>query len=156
MATKLNKSIDKMLAEAETKVKTSLTEISTLIRRDFKEQAKTVLALYYDHYTKPPRVYDRTYNLLNNAIDDDISFDDFEMSSPNSYGGWVHFTSNNMQEYEMGNKDVVLANFMYGIHGRPSIFLEDEPAITLMNKFQENYKKDKLNGYFIARGFTVN
>lgn len=154
MAAKTNVSIDKMLAEAEAKVKASLTEISTLIKRDFKEQAHSTLALYYAHYK--PRAYERTYNLMNNAIDDDISFDDFDISDTNMYGGFVHFTSNEMNDYSRGDKDIVVSNFMEGIHGRPSIYVEREPAMLLMDKFQENYKSKTLDKYFIDRGFTVN
>lgn len=153
MATKMNVSIDKMLAEAEAKVKTSLTEISTLIRKDFKEQARNSLAIFYEHYK--PRIYDRTRNLFDNAINEDIEFDDFNLSDKNLYGGWVHFNADEMSEYDSGDKDAVLSNFMYGIHGRPSIYVEPIPAITLMNKFQKNYKTT-LDKYFIERGFTVN
>ena len=153
MATKTNVSIDKMLAEAEAKVKTSLTEISTLIKHDFEEQAKNALALYYAHYT--PDIYERTENLLRGAINDDIEFDDFDLNNKNLYGGWVHFNSDEMNEYQQGNKEIVLSNFMFGIHGRPSVYVEPEPAIVLMEKFQKNYKKT-LDKYFIQRGFTVN
>ena len=153
MATKANVSIDKMLMEAEKKVKKDLTEISSLIRHDFKEQAKNTLALYYSHYN--PQVYDRTFNLFNNAIDEDIEFDDFSLSSGNSYGAWVHFTSNGMIDYVRGDKDIVLSNFMEGIHGRPSIYVEQNLAAFIMGRYQENYKKT-LDGYFIDRGFTVN
>lgn len=153
MATKINVSIDQMLAEAEAKVKTSLTEISTLIKHDFRQQAETALALYYAHYK--PEVYERTENLLHGAINDDIAFDDFNLSDKNLYGGWVHFNSDEMNEYKQGDKEAVLSNFMFGIHGKPSIYVEPEPAIVLMGNFQKNYKKT-LDKYFIQRGFTVN
>lgn len=154
MATKkTNVSIDQMLAEAEAKIKTSLTEISTLVRRDFREQAQTAIALYYAHYE--PEVYERTDNLRRGAINDDIAFDDFDLNDKNSYGGWVHFNAYDMDEYPQGDKDAVLSNFMFGIHGRPSIYVEPEPAIVLMEEFQKNYKKT-LDKYFTQRGFTVN
>lgn len=162
MATKSNASIDKMLAKAEAKIKTSLTEISTLIRRDFKKQAQSALELYYAHYN--PRIYKRTGNLLNNSIDEDIGFDDFNLSTPNMYGGFVHFTSNDMNDYvnpfkpsqvKAGAKEVVLSNFMSGIHGSTSVYVESDPAFRLMEKFQDGYKST-LNVYFLDRGFNVN
>lgn len=153
MATKTNVSIDKMLAEAEAKVKANLTEISSMIRKDFKEQAKNSLALFYAHYK--PRIYNRTQNLFENAINEDMEFDDFSLSDKNLYGGWVHFNADEMSEYDQGDKDAVLSNFMYGIHGRPSIYVESTPAITLMKQFQKNYKTT-LDKYFINRGFSVN
>ena len=152
MATKVNRSIDEVLIEAETKVKASLVEISALITKDFREQAKNVLELYYAHYTKPPRIYERTENLLRGAISDDIEF----ISGTNVFGGGVQFNSEKMSEYQYGDKDVVVSNFMYGVHGKPYIFVENEPAIQLMKKFQETYKDNKLNGYFSSMGFKVN
>jgi hypothetical protein len=43
---------------------------------------------------------------------------------------------------------------MAGIHGRPSIFVEADPANSIMEKFQNGYKKT-LDTYFISRGYSV-
>lgn len=155
MATRKYKSIDEMLAEADAKVKSNLTEISRLARKDFRDKAHDALVTYYANYPKPPRIYERTENLLNNAINDDMSFDDFVISEKDSYGAWIHFNADNMNDYDSGDKYAVLSNFMYGIHGKPEIKVDANPAITSMNAFQLNYKKT-LDKYFSKRGFTIN
>ena len=153
MATKTYKSIDKMLAEADAKIRSDLTEISRLARKDFRDKAHDALVKYYASYS--PKVYTRTENLLNNAINDDMSFDDFLISSKDSYGAWVHFNADDMNDYEIGDKYAVLSNFMYGIHGKSEIKIDSNPAIESMNNFQINYKKT-LDKYFLNKGFTIN
>ena len=153
MATKKAKSLEKMLAEADAKIRADLKEISRLVRKDFREQAENALSAYYINYK--PLVYERTRNLMENAINDDMSFDDFSITNKNSYGGWVHFNADNMNDYETSDKNAVLSNFMYGIHGKPEIKIESNPALRLMESYQNNYKKI-LDGYFSSRGFTIN
>ena len=151
MSTDINVFIDKIIADAEEKVRTDLRDISLKVKSDFVAKAKEVVMLYYSHYTKPPRIYERTNNLRDNVIDDNLSF---IALNGNGYDAWVQFNSDNMSDYDMGNKDVVVANFMHGIHGRKSIFVEDNPAMDLMEDFQNNYKKI-LDGYFVSRGYTI-
>jgi hypothetical protein len=143
--------VDKIIADAEKKIRTDLRDISSKTKRDFVEKAKEVVMLYYSHYPKPPRIYERTNNLRDNVVDDNLSFITL---NGNGYDAWVQFNSDSMSDYVMGNKDVVVSNFMHGIHGRKSIFVEDDPAMDLMNDFQNNYKKI-LDGYFINLGYTV-
>jgi hypothetical protein len=59
-----------------------------------------------------------------------------------------------MRDYDIGNKEIVVANFMHGIHGRPSIFVENESAMKLMDTFQNNYKTT-LDNYFLDLGYIV-
>ena len=151
MSTDINAFIDKIVADAEKKVRTDLRDISLKVKNDFVAKANEAVMLYYAHYTKPPRVYERTNNLRDNVIDDNISFISL---NGNGYDAWVQFNPDSMLDYDMGNKDVVVHNFMHGIHGRPSIFVEDNPAMDLMDDFQNNYKKI-LDGYFVSRGYTV-
>ncbi len=153
MATKKSKSLEKMLAEADAKIRADLKEISRLVRKDFRNQAENALSAYYANYT--PKVYNRTGNLMDNAINDDISFDDFIITNKDSYGGWVHFNSYDMDDYDTSDKNAVLSNFMYGIHGKPEIKIESNPALRLMESYQSNYKTI-LDGYFSSRGFTIN
>lgn len=155
MATKNPKSIDKMLAEADAKIRADLTEISRLARRDFRNKAHDALVTYYANYPKPPRIYERTENLLKNAINDDMSFDDFIISDRDTYGAWVHFNADNMDDYETGDRYAVLDNFMYGIHGKRSIKVDNNPAIEIMDNYQFNYK-NILDKYFTQRGFIIN
>lgn len=151
MSTDINAFVDKIIADAEKKVRTDLKNISHKVKNDFIEKAKEAVMLYYSHYPKPPRIYERTYNLRDNVIDTTPSF---TVLNGKGYEAWVQFNSDNMAEYNMGNKDVVASNFMYGIHGRESIFVEENPAIDLMDDFQNNYKKI-LDGYFIGLGYKV-
>jgi hypothetical protein len=151
MSADINTLVNKIIADAEQKVRTDLIDISSKAKRDFVAKAKEVVMLYYSHYPKPPRIYERTNNLRDNVVDDDLSF---VALNGNGYDAWVQFNSVNMSDYDMGNKDVVVANFMYGIHGRKSIFVEKNPAMDLMDDFQNNYKKT-LDNYFINLGYTV-
>lgn len=149
MSTDINAFVDKIIADAEKKVRADLKDVSSNVRNDFVMKAKEVVMLYYAHYT--PRIYDRTNNLRDNVVDDYLSF---LVLNGNGYGAWVQFNSSNMSDYKMGNKDAVVSNFIYGIHGRPSIFMESLPAMDLMDDFQNNYK-NILDGYFTSRGYTI-
>ena len=151
MSTDINAFVDKIIADAEKKVRTDLTSISLKVKNDFIAKAKEVVMLYYSHYQKPPRVYERTNNLRDNVIDTDLSF---VALNGNGYDAWIQFNSDNMADYVMGNKDVVVSNFMHGIHGRPSVFVEKETAMDLMNAFQNSYKSI-LDNYFLNLGYTV-
>ena len=151
MGADVNFHIDRMISDAEKKIRTDLARISSKVKMDFISRAQEAVLLYYSHYPKPPRVYERTNNLRDNVVDSDFTF---RTLNGNSYGAWVQFNSNHMQEYDVGNKDAVVVNFMYGIHGRRSIFVEDNPAINLMRDFQTNYKTT-LDKYFINLGYTV-
>lgn len=151
MSADVNSFIDQMIADAENKIRTDLRDISSKVKKDFIEKAREVVLLYYSHYTKPPRVYERTNNLRDNVVDDNVSF---TVLNNNAHGAWIQFNSNKMSDYVHGNKDVVVANFMEGIHGRESIFVESEPAMSLMDEFQNSYKKI-LDGYFLKRGYKV-
>lgn len=149
MSTDINAVVDKIIADAEKKVRTDLKDISSKAKQDFTQKAKEVVLLYYAHYK--PKVYQRTNNLQDNVIDDDLSFSTL---NGNGYGAWIQFNSYSMSDYNAGSKDAVVSNFMSGIHGKPSIFVENEPATTLMDDFQNNYKTI-LDGYFINLGYKV-
>lgn len=149
MSADINTLVDKIIADAEKKVRTDLKHISSMVKKDFINKAKEVVLLYYSHYS--PRVYNRTMNLKENVINDDLSFSTL---NGNGYGAWIQFNSDNMSEYNVGSKEAVVSNFMSGIHGKRSIFVEENSAIDLMDDFQNNYKK-VLDGYFMNLGYTV-
>lgn len=150
MSADVNTLVDKIIADAEEKVRTDLKNISSMVKKDFTDMAKEVVMLYYSHYS--PRTYTRTGNLKNNVVDDYLSY---VVLNGHGYGAWIQFNSANMSDYDIGNKDAVVSNFMYGVHGKPYIFMESLPAIDLMDDFQVNYKKT-LNGYFSNLGYTIN
>lgn len=149
MSADVNAFVDKIIADAENKIRTDLSNISSKAKRDFVERAKEAVSLYYANYY--PKIYQRTDNLRNNVIDDDISF---SVLNGGEYGAWIQFNSNGMASYTMGSKDVVVSNFMQGIHGRRSVAVDPNPAMDLMDDFQNSYKKT-LDGYFIALGYTI-
>lgn len=149
MSTDVNSFIDKIVADAEKKIRTDLKNVSTKVKKDFVNKAQETVSLYYANYS--PKVYQRTNNLRDHVIDDDLSF---AILNASGYGGWVQFNSAQMSDYPRGSKEAVVSNFMYGIHGKKTIAVEDEPAINLMNDFQNNYKQI-LDGYFMNLGYTV-
>jgi hypothetical protein len=149
MSADVNTFVDKIIADAEQKVRTDLKTVSSMVKRDFIEKAKEAVLMYYSNYY--PHVYTRINNLKNNVIDDDCSFDTL---NGNGYGAWIQFNSDGMSNYDIGSKDAVVSNFMYGIHGKRSIFVEDNPAISFMDNFQNNYKAT-LDGYFMNLGYTI-
>ena len=145
----INALVDKLVADAEKKIRTDLVDISSRVKKDFVEKASEVVMMYYSNYQ--PKIYQRTYNLKENVINEEVSF---SVLNGGSYGAWIRFDSDSMEEYEIGNKDAVVSNFMYGIHGRRNIFVEKNSAKSLMDDFQMNYKKI-LDGYFIGLGYSV-
>ena len=151
MSTSVNSAINKLIKDAEKKVKADLVDMSSKIHKDFTKTAQDVVNLYYAHYT--PKIYERTGNLKKNVIDDSLSF---MVLNGHGYGAWIQFNSSNMADYDDGtySADKVVSNFMWGIHGNSKIFSESLPAFELMDDFQENYKKT-LDGYFTKLGYTV-
>ena len=149
MSADVNAIAEKIIADAEEKVRTDLGNISSKIKKDFTNKAKEVVMLYYAHYS--PKTYNRTGNLQGGVVDDYLSF---VALNGHGYGAWIQFNDTNMADYSIGNKDAVVSNFMYGIHGKPRIFSESLPAIDIMDDFQDNYKAT-LDGYFTSLGYNV-
>lgn len=144
--------VDKIIADAEKKIRTDLKNISSKAKQDFVSKASEAVNMYYANYS--PKLYIRTNNLRNGVIDEDISF---AALNGGGYGAWIQFNSNGMSDYEDGtySAGMVVSNFMVGIHGRPSVAVDGNPAVILMDDFQNNYKKT-LDGYFISLGYNVN
>lgn len=149
MSADVNSLVDKIIADAEKKVRTDLKNISSIAKRDFIAKAKEAVLLYYTNYT--PKIYERTNNLRDNVIDDSLSF---VALNGKGYDAWVQFNADGMSDYDIGSKEAVVSNFMYGVHGKRSIFMEPNPAIDLMDDFQNSYKSI-LDGYFVNLGYTV-
>lgn len=143
--------INQIIDDAEKKIRTDLKVISSKVQNDFIKKANEVVLLYYTNYTKPPRKYERTYNLYDNVVDYDISFGFLKNGR---YDTWLQFNSDNMREYDDGgNKDEIVKNFMKGSHGEA--FHEEIPAKYIMDGYQRSYKKNKLDGYFRQLGYSV-
>lgn len=152
MSNNVNALIDKIINDAEKKVRTDLKVISSKAKQDFTEKAKEVVLLYYANYE--PKLYTRTYNLQEGVINDSVSFNSL---NGNGYGAWIQFSTNGMKDYiDGGDKFMVVESFMEGIHGRPSIQVDSPSPTDLMNDFQYRYKRSTLNGYFRSLGYRVN
>lgn len=150
MVSNLDNFVNKMVQNAERKIRTDLKNIGSRVKDDFIKQANEAVMLYYANYT--PKVYQRTYNLMNNVIDENLTF---TVLNGDGSGVWIQFNSNNMEEYKYSDKDAVVSNFMYGIHGKPSIKKDTNPAIDIMNDFQRGYKQNTLDKYFKQLGYIV-
>lgn len=151
MNTDVGAFVDKIIADAEKKIRTDLVHISSKAKNDFINKASEAVRMYYLNYPKPPRIYERTNNLRDNVINENVSF---TVLNGNGYDAFVEFSAEGMSDYIRGSKYVVVDNFMKGIHGKESIFVEKNPAINLMNEFQDNYKKI-LDKYFVELGYMV-
>ena len=142
----VNSSADSMLKEAEKQIKKDLQDISKLIKKDFLYQGKKMVYGYYGEYD--PLVYQRTWNLAAHVLNKDVA-------GIATYGAFIKFSSENMAAYDMGgNKDIVFASFMEGIHGSPSVFTGNNVS-NIMDEFQNNYKST-LDKYFLSRGYIIN
>ena len=152
MSAGANAFVDKIIADAEKKIRTDLKNISSKAKQDFVSKAREAVNAYYANYS--PRLYIRTGNLKNGVIDENVSF---ATLNGGGYGAWIQFNSNGMSDYEDGtySASAVVANFMSGIHGRLSVAVDSNPAVSLMDDFQNGYKKI-LDGYFLSLGYTVN
>lgn len=152
MSAGANAFVDKIIADAEKKIRTDLKNISSKAKQDFVSKAREAVNTYYANYS--PRLYIRTNNLRGGVVDESPSF---ATLNGGGYGAWIQFNSNGMSDYADGtfSADTVVSNFMHGIHGRPRVAVDGNPAVDLMDDFQRGYKKI-LDGYFLSLGYTVN
>lgn len=152
MSNNIDALVDKIILDAENKVRTDLKSISSKAKNDFISKATEAVSAYYASYS--PKLYIRTNNLRNGVVDEDVSF---AALNGNGYGAWIQFNGSGMSDYPDGTYGVgtVVSNFMHGVHGRPSVQVDGNPAIDFMNDFQKGYKKT-LDAYFLNLGYTVN
>lgn len=141
MDANINAFVNKIIDDAEKKVRADVKAANAKAKDDFINKAKEVILLYYTNYS--PEIYERTYNLKNNVLN-------------KSENAWVQFNSGYMDEYkDGGNKAIVVENFMSGIHGRPSVQVDSPSPAKIMDDFQRNYKKHTLDGYFRNLGYRI-
>lgn len=142
--------IDRIVDDAVTKVQSDIQTIGKQVYKDYLDEAIMMVYSYYDNYT--PREYKRTYNLHDNVIDTSVM-----ETSPNACYITVRYSSDAMHRYERlySWKEVAAANFIEGIHGKPSINVEADPAGSHMQWFHSTYKNRKLDKYFKSRGYEI-
>lgn len=156
MGDNIDSLINQIIDDAEKKIRTDLKVISSKVQDDFVKKAHEAVLLYYSQYK--PNIYERTYNLQNNVINEGV----FSTSlNGNMYGAWIEFSADNMYDYYDGGDRflIVEKSFIDGIHGKKrngeKIEYSPSPA-DVMQKFQDGYKTKTLDGYFRSFGYRVN
>ena len=131
--------------------------VANKIKQDFMMQAQIYLDAYYAEYPKPPRQYNRTDNLRNNAVIP------FRRNRKGAIDVGVEFSPEKMSKYtddedkikkRLSNskfltiEDLVIANAMQGIHGAPEVYqgtkIDEE-----MNMYVDWYCRAILDNYFV-------
>lgn len=149
MANDIHAFIDKIVNDAEKKIRADLEVISSKVQDDFIKKAREAVLLYYAQYD--PIMYERTYNLQNNVINENITFD---VLNNGEYGAYIRFSADEMYDYyDGGDKFMVVESFMEGKHGRKR--RSPSPG-DFMQEFQDGYKTKTLDGYFRSFGYRVN
>lgn len=141
--------INDIVAKAEKKIISDCKAAGKQIQKDFTKRAQEAVDIYYSEYDPYPS-YIRTNNLYSNVIDD------MNMIYANDFvGGDISFSHNGMAPYEdNGNPELVVFNFMRGIHGNDSVKVGNN-VINYMTSFQDGYKASVLDGFFAKRGYKV-
>ena len=129
-------------------IRKSMRIVGNKVKADFVAQARTCMDNYYNEYD--PLSYIRTDNLKNNAIYP------YERARAGELDVGVAFSSDFMNPYRVvpNNQldgyevaDLVVHNFMEGIHGNPSISIGRHVDET-MRHFTTAYNFWALDKYF--------
>ena len=136
-------------------IRQSMRTVANKVKADFVTQAKVCMDAYYREYDP---IYDRTFNLQDNAIYP------YERARKDELDIGVAFSSAFMKPYPTSEKtknagydgydvaDFVVGNFMEGIHGNPSIYV-GENVNAIMHEFTTSYNAQKLDKYFTDINF---
>lgn len=139
--------------DGKTKIRKAMRLVSNRVEADFLEQAQNCLDSYYMEFS--PTVYDRTGNLRRNGfnpykryrrneIDVGVSFDPSRMDK---YRSSDSISEHKTRPYIKNIEQLVVANAMEGIHGRPSVYVGRNIDNTMMH-FTSAYAHWFLDGYF--------
>jgi hypothetical protein len=129
-------------------IQKSMRTVANKVKEDFVTQARTCMDNYYREYD--PLSYIRTDNLKNHAIYP------YERTKNGEVFVGVAFSSRDMNPYPVSENseldgydvaDLVVNNFMEGIHGSPSIRVGRYVDET-MTHFETAYKFWELDKYF--------
>ena len=136
-------------------IRKSMRIVANKVKRDFVAQGQTCMDMYYREYD--PLKYDRTFNLQDNAVYP------YERARKNELDVGVAFSAEFMNQYptrensELDGYDIaniVVSNFMEGIHGNSSIYVGRNVDET-MQHFTTAYNVWKLDKYFTDVGFKL-
>lgn len=129
-------------------IRKSMRTVANKVKMDFVTQGQACMDAYYREYD--PLKYDRTFNLQNNAVYP------YERARKGEVFVGVAFSSLNMDPYKVSENseldgydvaNLVVSNFMEGIHGHPSIRVGRYVDET-MTHFETSYKFWELDKYF--------
>ena len=129
-------------------IRSAMRDVAKKVEADFMIQAKECMDAYYREYT--PLVYDRTENLRDNG------YHPYKRYRKNEIDVGVAFSADEMNPYPVDEgsdlsgydiANIVVSNFMEGIHGRPSISIGRHVDET-MRHFTTAYKHWELDKYF--------
>lgn len=129
-------------------IQKSMRTVGNKVKADFVAQARICMDNYYQEYD--PISYIRTDNLKDNAIYP------YERARAGELDVGVAFSSDFMNPYRVGPNnqlngyevaDLVVNNFMEGIHGSPSVHIGRRVDET-MQHFTSAYNYWKLDKYF--------
>ena len=136
-------------------IRRSMRTVANKVKRDFVAQAHICMDMYYREYD--PMKYNRTFNLQDNAIYP------YERARKNELDVGVAFSADFMNPYKVNKNsqldgydvaDIVVNNFMEGIHGKPSIYV-GRNVNEEMHDFTTAYYTNKLDQYFNDVGFKL-
>ena len=139
--------------DGKAKIRKAMRLVSNRVEADFLEQAQNCLDSYYTEFK--PDVYIRTGNLRRNGfnpyrryrrneIDVGVSFDPSRMDT---YRSNDSISEHVAKPYIRNIEQLVVANAMEGIHGRPSVYVGRSIDDTMMH-FTNAYGSWYLDGYF--------
>lgn len=140
--------VDGVKTQGKKAIRSAMRDVVRKVETDFMIQAKECMDAYYREYT--PLVYDRTYNLQNNGyhpyrryrkneIDVGVAFSADEMEP------YTVLNNSNLSGYDIAN--IVIDNFMEGIHGSPNVYV-GRHVDEIMQHFTSAYVHFELDKYF--------
>lgn len=139
-------------------IRRSMRTVANKVKADFVAQGHACMDAYYREYDPLQHGgYERTYNLQDNAVYP------YERARRNELDVGVAFratfmepypvsTNNELDGYDIAN--IVVSNFMEGVHGNPSIYVGRNVDET-MQHFTTAYNLWKLDKYFTDVGFKL-
>lgn len=132
-------------------IRRSMRTVANKVKIDFVIQAKRCMDNYYEEYDPLEHGgYVRTYNLQNHAIYP------YEATRKGEIDVGAAFSSRDMDPYPTSTNsklngdeisNLVVDNFMEGIHGNPDIY-KGAKVNEMMQDFTASYRTNKLDKYF--------
>ena len=140
--------VDDVKTQGKRAIRSAMRDVVRKVENDFMAQARVCMDNYYREYS--PLVYDRTFNLQDNG------YHPYRRYRKNEIDVGVAFSSDEMNPYPVDEEsnlsgfdvaNIVVSNFMQGIHGDPSIYIGRHVDET-MQHFTSAYVHFELDKYF--------